>query len=205
MPFIPIPNTVMVELFYSQDNQQLENTLYFGRPDTWDIAEMTALADSVNAWAVANICPLQSNTVLFRGCKVTDLSSAVAPVVEKLMFAAQAGSLAQPAMPNNTSLAIKFLTAGRGRSSRGRNYILGLVEDHVGGNNINATVANAYVAAYTLLNVPANLPAGVFWVVASRFFNKLPRATGIAQDVTGVAFSDTIVDSQRRRLPGRGR
>lgn len=205
MPFIPVPNTVLVELFFTQDSQQLENTLYFSRADTWDTTEMTALADAINAWVIANISPLQSNTVLYRGCKVTDLSSATAPAVERTLAVAQAGGLSQPAMPNSTTLAIKFSTAGRGRSSRGRNYIIGLIEDSVVNNNVAASVANSYVTAYSLLNGTTVLPTGSFWVVVSRFLNNAPRTTGIAQDVNNVGLTDTIVDSQRRRLPGRGR
>lgn len=205
MPFIPVPNTVMVELYYTQDAQQMENTLYFSRADTWDATEMTALADVINQWVITNISPLQNNTVAFRGCKVTDLTTATSGVVERLLAVSQNGGSAAAPLPNGTSLAIKFLTGGRGRSSRGRNYIVGLGEDQVNGNFVSPTVAQAYVAAYNLLNVPANLPTGVFWVVVSRHLNKLPRTTGIAQDVTGAAITDTIIDSQRRRLPGRGR
>ena len=52
--------------------------------------------------------------------------------------------------------------------------------------------------------------AGYTWVVASRFSgvdaegDPIPRAAGITTPITTVLIVDNLVDSQRRRLSGRG-
>jgi hypothetical protein len=75
----------------------------------------------------------------------------------------------------------------------------------VTGNTLNAGYASDFVIAYNDL-----LPGGVFepdgwrWVVLSRYTAGAPRAAGVAFAVTRALFTDLTVDSQRRRLPGRG-
>jgi hypothetical protein len=41
------------------------------------------------------------------------------------------------------------------------------------------------------------------WVVLSKFFAKNPRSTAVATPITAVS-ADQYLDSQRRRLTGRG-
>jgi hypothetical protein len=81
--------------------------------------------------------------------------------------------------------------------------LLGLTENDVAGNQLNSIVQAAFVAAYEELLDPAVITVGE-WSVASRFTNNEPRTTGISAPVTAVQATDNIVDSQRRRLPGRG-
>lgn len=205
MAFIPVPNTAMVELFYTQDNQQMENTLYVQRGDPYDISELTVVAQAIIDWWVATIKPLTSNTVSLRAVKATSLESVSAPAVELPPATPQTGTNTSPAMPNGTTLAIKFLTGFRGRWARGRNYVVGLSENTVIGNQVDAAHAEFLRQAYETLLGSTYLPAGYDWVVVSRFFNNAPRVTGFAASILGVSLTDFIVDSQRRRLPGRGR
>ena len=202
MPFVPVPSTAMVELLYRQDSQRLENTLYFRQADDYDTAELTTLATEVIAWATANLLPLVSNQVTVVGVKATSLESETAPAVE--VAANVVGGNSFPALPNNATLAIKFLTASRGRSARGRNYWVGLTENDVLNNTVNPVVVAAMIAAYQELLDAGTITEGA-WSVVSRTLDGDPRNPGIAQLVTGVTVTDATVDSQRRRLPGRGR
>jgi hypothetical protein len=68
-------------------------------------------------------------------------------------------------------------------------------------------VLGAYNALGALLE-----PAGATWVVISRFsgvdpitHRPIPRSEGITTPIDNAAFTDNKSDSQRRRLPGRGR
>lgn len=192
----------MVELFYVQDEQQLENTLYFQRETPWSIAALEQLCIEVTSWWGDNYAPITTSQVELRAVKATSLQSDTAPAFERPTLIP--GDLAQPAEPNNVTLAIKFLTGGRGRSSRGRNYIVGLHVDAVTNNEVNPVHAAQYIDAYLLLMDAGTISDGI-WVVVSRFHDNAPREEGLAQQVTGVALTDFIVDSQRRRLPGRGR
>jgi hypothetical protein len=205
MAFIPVPNTAMVELFFTQDGQQLENTLYFQRGDTYDTTELTTLAEAIIDWWVGEMQSWTSNTVLLRSVKATSLESDSAPAVEVAPPTPQGGASASAALPNNVTIAVKFLTAFRGRWARGRNYIVGLTEPLVIGNELDAAQAAGIVASYNELLGTTYVPAGYNWVVVSRQFNNVPRVTGFAAEVTGAALTDYVLDSQRRRLPGRGR
>lgn len=201
MPFVPVPSTAMVELFFRWDNQRVENTLYFRQAEAYGEAELTTLANEVIAWATAEYLTLISNQVTLIGVKATSLESDTAPAIE--VSANVVGAAPSPALPNNNSLAVKFLTAGRGRSSRGRNYWVGLTENDVANNTVHPAVVAAIIAAYQALLDPPTITEGA-WSVVSRFQNGVERNPGIAQLVTGVQVTDAIVDSQRRRLPGRG-
>jgi hypothetical protein len=147
------------------------------------------------------MAPLTTNQVSLVGVKATSLESDTAPAFERPTLIP--GDLAQAAEPNNVTLAIKFLTAGRGRSARGRNYIVGLHVDAVTNNEVSSAHAAQYVTAYDELRDTSVISVGTH-VVVSRFLDGVERTEGIAQTVTGVTFTDFIVDSQRRRLPGRG-
>lgn len=205
MPFIPVPFTAQVELFFLQDGQQLENTLYFTRADTYDVAELTALANAIIAWWTAELLPLTSNTVQLRAVKATSLQSASAPAVEVAPASSLFGSATSPALPNNVTIAIKFLTNFRGRWARGRNYVIGLVENVVTANAISQAHADALQDAYNTLTTTTYVNATYDWVVVSRQFENTPRVEGFASSITSAVLTDLTVDSQRRRLPGRGR
>lgn len=204
MAFVPVPNVAMVEFRYTWDSQRVENTLYFRWPEPFEGGIMEALADDLFSWWEDYIKPIQSNQVALREIVVTDLTTATAPVWVRVSSPPVNGGNLGSALPNNVTIALKFSTSGRGRSSRGRNYLIGLVESDVVGNTIDGATATNWQSAYAVL--PATVsPSSWSWVVVSRFTNGAPRTTGIASQVTAVGFTDGTVDSQRRRLPGRGR
>lgn len=79
-------------------------------------------------------------------------------------------------------------------------------------NTIDPTFLTNVAAAYRLLKIPTStIPADWSWVVVSRFSGvdslgkPIPRSSGVVELVVDAIFVDNIVDSQRRRLPGRGR
>ena len=203
MAFIPAPNTAMVEILYTQDNQMLENTLYFEGVAPWTELTLTQLATAINGWWVDEMQALTSNTVTLRGTKATSLESETAPSVEVPPAVTTTGSSAEQPLPNNVTIAIKFGSASRGRSGRGRNYIVGLTENVVAGNQLDAAVADLYLAAYGALS-DITVPNDAQQVIVSRFTDNAPRVTALTSPVTSRTFADLIVDSQRRRLPGRG-
>jgi hypothetical protein len=108
-------------------------------------------------------------------------------------------------VPNNVALCLSFRSSGRGRSSRGRNYISGFPEGYVSGNDIDTTLADALVVAYEELKDAATFTDDWTWIVYSRFQNGNARPEALIAPVDAVVLTDYTVDSQRRRLPGRGR
>lgn len=204
MAFVPVPFTAMVELIYDYFGEVCENTLYFRGSVDWTAIDMTTLATEVQAWWVANYAPLVSNSLTLQRVKVTDIASQTGGVIEKTSGLPAAGGIsASPGMPGNVALAVSFRTAGRGRHQRGRNFVLGITEAQAAGNEIAGATQAAWVSAYNALFAAVTVNAAD-WVVVSRFFNKAPRSTGATYVVTHV-LADDALDSQRRRLQGRGR
>lgn len=210
MPFVPVANTAEVKLFYRYEGQQLMNTLYFKKSSAWDTATLQALADSAwDHWATSVVIDL-NNKLTFVEAQAVDLTTATsgqASHIESLTGSNTSGI----ALPGNCAFCIKFTTANRGRSFRGRIYLPGLVQ---AGTDNPGTLPSAYADAL-LEDVSGVLAAiaidtGTEHVVVSRFSGidsngkPIPRTTGIATPVTAVSYTDLNTDSQRKRLPGRG-
>jgi hypothetical protein len=82
-------------------------------------------------------------------------------------------------------------------------------EQTVGANTFSDATVDAFITAYEqLLTVGSIISAE--WVIVSRFSGvdadkkPIPRAAAVITPITAVTVVDNIVDSQRRRLPGRG-
>src|SRR5215216_1560806 len=204
MPFVPVTNTVLAELRMTADNQFVENTLYFEYLSLPTLAEMTTLGQALIDWWDANIAPLTWVGVELREVVVTSLNSGTGLQATVVPAVTQLGELNVSALPMNVSLTISFRTGLRGRSFRGRNYVVGLVEGQTtGANQIDSATSAAFVDAYSLL-LDFGQDIGASWVVVSRFSgvdangDPIPRAAGVTTPITSVLVVDNIVDSQRR-------
>lgn len=205
MVFIPTPNAVTASMRYLWDGQQVENTLSFYDPSGWSEPTMEILGNILINWRTTWLRPLQSNALSMIECYVVDQSADDAPAITvSVPTGDQPGTAINAALPNNVTWAIQFRTAFRGRSGRGRNYALGLTEGQVAGNQISPALAAEYIEAYQEL--AADLEGGDYkHVIISKYDNKTPRVTGLNRLVTAYSYANLVIDSQRRRLPGRGR
>lgn len=205
MAFVPAANTVMCELRYLMGGVQAENTLYYRRTSgTVTPGVLQSIGSALVGWWAAGIAPLVSNQLELNEVYMTDLTTATSITGTFAPTVPVFGSDTADPLPNNVSLAVSFRTAGRGRSSRGRNYIFGLTDSDASGSRINGPVVNSIQTAYASL-IPLLVDEAFEWVVVSRFTNGNPRSQALVQPITGVVVVDDVVDSQRRRLPGRGR
>jgi hypothetical protein len=203
MAFIPTENTVRVDALQDVSDQHCENTLwYFSAGGALDITEMAALGDAINEIFTTFFPAFHPGNWLYRGCVVTDQSSESGAAVNRPVTPTP-GTNASDVLPNNVAFVIKFLTTGRGRSARGRNYFPAIPRDQVTENTLESTYVDGVVTAYQNFLVPS-LDIDASLVVVSHFTGGAPRSAGLAQPVTAITFTDLILDSQRRRLPGRG-
>lgn len=204
MAFIPVPETVEVEVRMQLAGQRIENTLYFSKSGGWDIASATTLGNDVLVWWATLYNQELANDLELIEVVVSDLD-----VVDSFQVSLPAptphprGVNTSDALPSNVALCISFRTPFRGRSFRGRNYISGLPAGSVVGNVVSTTVADAMQSAYETLPF-STTSAGGTWVVVSRFTDNAPRVTGVATPITAVLVVDRDSDSMRRRLNGRG-
>lgn len=204
-PFVPFVNGAQVEMLYIQDGQHVENTFHFSIGTDLTLAKANAMADyMVNTWENVNMRPLRHTGVTWAGIRIRDLTSATGPIYTPTPSGAFVGTLAGSALPNNVTLAVKKNTARGGRSYRGRIFHIGLVESQVTGNTTNAGVTGSLATAYSVLLSSAAQTAVGILCVPSRRQNKAWLTEGIETPVTAFTI-DSTVDSQRRRLPGRGK
>jgi len=209
MAFVPVPDTVLVELRYDYLLQKVENTLWFTGDSAPDPTSMAALGGEIIDWWVGGLAPISNSGVQLREVVVTDMSSATGPQVTVTTSLPQYGEVTEEPLPSGNTLAVSFRTVNRGRSFRGRNYFVGLSRTQIDGNVVLVGFAGGLVTAYESLQAAATV-AGYTWVIASRFSgvdgdgDPIPRAEGITTPVTTVLIADMRVDSQRRRLAGRG-
>jgi len=204
MPFIPVPETAEVEIIMDLYGQRVENTLYFQKDGGHEASDLVALGDSIIDWWVARYADFATADVQLLEVIVTDLSSDTAPSIAIPAPSGTFGAAASPALPGNVTQTITFRTAGRGRSARGRNYVVGIGESQVVGNDTVAAFRDLVIVAYNDLLTPGVQPAGENWVVVSRFEDLAPRAAGVTFLITSTGMADSALDSQRRRLRGRG-
>jgi hypothetical protein len=203
MPFIPVAGVAQAEIRMTWDDQKVENTLYFDFGTTPTSGDLTTLGTDLLAWWTANIAPLTNQDVQLREIYLTDLTSATGAAVTVVPASPLFGEVNLDSLPNNVALCVSFRTAFRGRSFRGRNYVVGLSENQVSGSHVIETVSEQFVTAYEQL-LSGGHAVSQTWVVVSRFTGNAPRTAGVATPIDTVLVVDSTVDSQRRRLPGRG-
>jgi hypothetical protein len=210
MPFIPVENVALIEVRMLLDDQKVENTLYAQSVDALDGARLSSMANVVKDWWTDQYGPLVSDLVTLREVTCTDLTTATGSQVSVSGGLAPGGQIGG-SEPSNVSLAISFRTTLRGRAFRGRNYIVGIpLERMASQNEVESTFASDLTSAYIQLREDLD-SADFTWVVVSRFSgvdpetgDPIPREAGVATPVLAPLVTDLTVDSQRRRLPGRG-
>lgn len=203
MPFVPVPNTVEVDVIFELDGQRVENVHYYEFATDPGTAEVADLLSTLRALIETELMPLLSSALTLVELVGTLLTAIDSFSISNVVTPPVAGGNSTQALPNNVSYTITKQTALRGRSFRGRNYVVGMTEDAVNLNTINPTFRADLLSVWEQLRT---VPQGDGWtqVVVSRFANGAPRATGVTTPVTSVTTFDATVDSQRRRLSGRG-
>jgi len=203
MAFIPAVNTLKAEMIYNHIGQICENVLYAQMAGTPSITDLTDYAGTLVNWFDTQLQPLVSNGTALVMVKVRDMTTESGAAIEftvDLPISGTGGS----ALPGNVTVATKWSTGLAGRSFRGRSYLVGLP---VGNNTTNANVLDSGYAS-DLDDAMENLITDITvddrtFVVASFFHLGAPRVTAVLTEIIAASV-DTNLDSQRRRLAGRG-
>jgi hypothetical protein len=202
--FVPVPGVMSASIRFILDSQLIENVLNF----RYDDASFPAASSEV--WFILDtvfwpaLYPSLSVDLVNSETYFADQSDAAGPVYTAPAFTHAAGGLASESMPNSIALCVSHRTANRGRSYRGRTFVPGLPESSVLHNTVIPAAVSSIVGAFEDMRAACDA-AGLPLVVVSRRHNNAPRVEGIATVVTACVTVDPTVDSQRRRLPGRGR
>jgi hypothetical protein len=205
-PFIPVPNTASVELIWSVGSLLSENIIHVTKGSAYSLSDLVAVRTIVDNWDNATWKPQRSASAFLTRIRSRGLDSASGALDDYQLPAARAGTAGGQICTPSVAFVLKLTTALAGRSYRGRLYIGNLVTPSLTANStaLAQATADAQVTCWNTLKT--NLAAGGHTLtVVSLRQNKNWRLVGAATPVTGISYSDLNLDSQRRRLAGRGR
>lgn len=200
VPFVPCPRTAQVNMRYEEAGEKVENVYHFLGASDWTSTLLAALAVAMIGWENTNMKVFRANNTILDLAYAIDLS--VNDGAWDVSVTPVQGTRTSPNLPNNCSWAVKWITAQRGRSFRGRTYHIGMTEDMLqgGSQEITTTTATNMLAAYRTL-LTTTWPNSAVPVVRSIRHNNAYRTTGVMTPITDATYSDLVIDSQRRRLP----
>jgi len=196
MPTPVYPTAYQVEVRGQLHGQLVENVWHVQGPDPFDATVAADIAATFQTGYVSLMAPLSADYTISE-VFVHNLAGTASGEFTLGISPPQEGGEANPALPGNVAFCISLRTALAGRRFRGRKYITAIPETAVTGNTLDSThVADILSGAATLMaDLTANgTPMSVF------------SRTGLTLvGVTAIVAVDNTVDSQRRRLTGRGR
>jgi hypothetical protein len=204
MAFVPVPNTALVRVQGHLNGQEYVNTTYREKALGWTSTDLFNLATEMMTWATTRFLTLVHSQFQLDLIQCVDLSVDGGAQATVAAPAGSVGTRGGLCLPNNVAYTVSFRTGRTGRSFRGRNYIGGINDDAVvGTNTVKPTYRADVVSVFNDLIGSTLITQGT-WVVVSRVHDKIPLSTGVTTVITTVITVDNVLDSQRRRLPGRG-
>lgn len=204
-PFIPAPHVASVEFIYTLNTVVAENQIHVLAATDFDDSMVAQLWDTCKAWWSTTYKQQISTGCTFNRLKVKAQHSDTAPLLDTAILPVVIGVDSQTPLSNNASFALKLATGLAGRSARGRWYVAGLTALHSNnGVTMGGAKASALVSALqTLINDLGGISMEL--CITSYRHNGAWRAEAVSYPVTGVSYTDLSIDSQRRRLAGRGK
>lgn len=209
MPLPDSPHVAKLTVLWTNtyEGNKCESVFYLR--DTTDemFIAPTATCDLVWTAVVDCIVPNISAAVVFNGVGFEDVRTFPFGGVEVPETATPGtSSVGGAQLPSSVSLAIKKSTATLGRSGRGRWFWpVGQASNLVEGNTVASASAAAWVGGLEAFQAQIESTiAPAEMGINSYYSGKVLRSTALFSRITGWGVTDLNVDSQRRRLPGRG-
>lgn len=216
MPFIPAENTAQVRVNQTLHGQKITNTFYVTKNAEWGTADLVALANLFISWWNDDLSDNLSVNLGLTSVSARSMQAEDAPGVEIAAPALSVGLLPEQAATGNVAFVVKHVTGLTGRNRRGRSFVAGLTEVQVEGNLVAALTRDTILVAFGELR-DRLIAAGYVPVVASFYDGTalvplgdgqivkrpVPRDAALLTPIEGYV-ADVELDSQRRRLTGRG-
>lgn len=214
MPFVPTLGVFewlgLLQLF----NQVVQIGHHFQTTSTMDESYLGTVASDVLSAFASSFQPHLSQRISRTGAEAISQVSASSPKGVYVESAANSGGVSEATgIPASGTCCIKKATASRGRSYRGRMYMPGIPQSALvsgDANTLNSTfISNLLGDTIAFLASIAISHPELTPVVVSKFSGidsdgkPIPRAAGVKTPVTVYTINNQM-DSQRRRLTGRG-
>lgn len=209
MSAIPANQVIKCVVHGTLDAQQTMNVLYFHKATPTVPADVAAILAAVDTmWANFTAAQLGSG-YNYVSTTAQDISVLTNPTSTIIRSPIVPGGVASQALPGNSAPVVTKRTALSGRSNRGRIYIPGIPTNGTAtASSLSTSKVSGLLSSLSPL-VGDILVAGLFHAVVSFFSGvtgggvPIPRVSGLATHVNALSM-DTSIDSQRRRLIGRG-
>lgn len=209
-PFIPAPKTAQVEFICQYGALFAENVFHIESDHNFTAADFTTLAPILKTDWGSMIGSSTSSSWGLSRIRLKALHASDAPILDYVTGLPIMGTIAQVPAPPNVTFCVSGRTGLAGRSARARWYFIGLGATDAQGNGVLSTVrANTIVTQLNNFNYDLDwnpsIPFPCYMVVTSFATGKAWRAEAVNYRITSWVAVDNNLDSQRRRLVGRGR
>jgi hypothetical protein len=201
--FIPVPNAAQVSMRYLWAGQKVENVFGVRKLTSEAVWDTASIFTTFRNFWIEHLKLQLSAQISLTEIAFQPLDTEGTPGTLDTLVTPIPGNNGA-SVPNNVAFVVTLRTGSTGRSYRGRSYVPGLPRDSVTDSRLQGTAPADIVACYNAL-IGDLTETGAHLAIISKYHNKLPRVTGVATDVTVATFVDNVTDSQRRRLPGRGK
>lgn len=196
MPSPTFLRTVQVETRFSLFGQQVENVYHVQLPAAPSLSDLEQVADVFHTWAAGDLMGSLSSDLLLREIFVKDVSVADGEEFTLAITPPAAGGASGGSMPGNVAFCFSLRTSASGRRHRGRKYLPGIPRNGVSGDQLsNDFLTDLLTSMNNLITLLGEINA--LLVVASRVADAVSA-------VIAITAVDNNLDSQRRRLTGRG-
>lgn len=206
LPFQPVPNTVEIAVQGTLMGQQVENKFYAQAAEAITSSMVNELAGIAADWVTAHF--LANVPAAYNHTRVVarDLTSESSfETVDS--SAAGPGTNSGTYMAGNVTAAVHRATIFSGKKQKSRIYHIAPMTGFMADNNDLSTAgANALIVLYDQLRtaILAGTEGTYTYGYPQRIIDGVRLATANFIEVVGHTFTDKYLDSQRRRLPGRG-
>jgi hypothetical protein len=196
MPPVVIPNTARAAIRMQVGGRQRVNVLHFNKAGGFSTSDLNTLNTELMTWWQTFMRPQLSTLISLVDITSTNLHDAVQEQDVQPCLSNCAGQNAGEPEPGNVTFTTSWRTDVVGRRYRGRSYWPGMVNTNTNNDDtvVSTLLTAAAVAAGNLIF--GSISNGAALAIASRVLLSSRVVTGFVLE--------NILDSQRRRLPGRG-
>ena len=207
MAFQPVDKVIELTAVYTLFGQTVENKFYALCASTVTSAMCTELAAILDHWVTSSWLASMSSSLTYVRSIARDLTSEGSFESIDSTGAGGVGGAAAVTDANNVAFAIHRQTVFSGKKQKSRIYTPPIPSANLTDtNHVSSTAANIYKNSLDTLftNIAAGTETTYTNGFVSRVLDHAPRAAGLFVESIGWSLVDLILDSQRRRLPGRG-
>jgi len=198
-----VPLTMEVNVRFLLFGQLVENLYHVRNEDGVDAQVLSDCRDAFIQWVPNSFMPNVSHDLIWQGLEVKNLNILNGSILSYTAPSPVPGGANSASEPGNVSFCVSKRTGQSGRSFRGRTYVAGVPVVFRTGNSVDGNWASDVLASLNELITILNTFNQVL-VVVSKIADKVERLIPITTQVINFTYADLNIDSQRRRLTGRG-